>query len=256
MTGASVGRATPCDVLLSPAERALAEAVTAARRERRPLRSRGDAWGVDVTGAYRVQASSHGGHLKGYKLGLISPAKQAQMGLETPIWGRVLAGMVREEGALAIGDFLQPRAEPELAVLLSRDVPAGAGPGAVWRAMAGFVLCADILDSVWEGYRFTAPEVIADNASGGALLLGERLLPPPAAQGTLRLYLEGRLAAEGPVAALGDPAERLAWLAWQVGGLEAGQLVALGSPAAAVELRPGLLEVVLGDACLWRAVQG
>ena len=254
MTQAAAVRQPAREAALAPAERALGEAIRDARRSRRTLESRGEGWGVDLEGAYRVQAWLRPAPLKGYKLGLVSPAKQAQMGLSAPIWGRLTADMVRD-GPVAVHEWLQPRVEPEVAALLARPIPPGAAPAAAWRAIAGFVLCADVLDSVWRGYRFTAAEVVADNASGGAVLLGERLLPPERVGGTLRLYLDGELACEGPVAALGEPAERLAWLASQVGGLEAGQVVALGSPAPSVPLRPGLLEVALGDVCLWRAVQ-
>lgn len=83
---------------------------------------------------------------------------------------------------------------------------------------------------------------MADNASGGGfLLLPRRFSWLP--QGSLRLYLNGERVAEGPVEALGDPGERLAWLAGRVGGLRAGQVVFLGSPAPAVPLMGGVLEL-------------
>lgn len=241
------------DAGLSAAERELAGAILDARRRRYTLESRGDAWRVDLAGAYRIQAALQEGPLKGYKLGLVSPAKQAQMGLSAPIWGRILARTVAD-GPVSARAFVQPRVEPEVAVVLRDPVPPGATPGEAWAAVAGFVLCADILDSVWKGYRFSAPEVVADNASAGALVLGERLLSTESVRGELRLFLDGRLVAGGPVSALGDPGQRLSWLASQAGGLPAPSVVPLGSPAPAVELEVGLLEVVLGDACLWRRI--
>ena len=62
-------------------------------------------------------------------------------------------------------------------------------------------------------------------------------------EGRLSLYLNGELLTEGPLEALGNLGERLAWLAGEVGGLRAGQVVFLGSPAAALEARPGTLEL-------------
>ncbi len=63
------------------------------------------------------------------------------------------------------------------------------------------------------------------------------------------------MVAEGPVEALGDPGERLLWLAERVGGLRAGQVVFLGSPAQAVPLARGVLEVWgEGDVLLARVV--
>jgi len=37
--------------------------------------------------------------------------------------------------------------------------------------------------------------------------------------------------------------ERLSWLSGEVGGLQAGQVIFLGSPAAAVPAKPGTLEL-------------
>lgn len=222
-------------------ECALLEAIRQARAARSPIPSRGDAWGVDLAGAYRIQAAAGEGRAQaGYKLGLLSPAKQAQMGIESPIWGRAFADMLLE-GEVSLSRFVQPRVEPELAVALGEAVPAGSTPGTARRAVGGTFLAVDVLDSVWAGYRFSLVEVVADNSSGGAFLLGPPLSGPP--HGDLRLFLNGGLRTEGPVAALGDPGERLAWLADQVGGLPAGALVFLGSPAAAVPAEAGVLEV-------------
>lgn len=228
---------------LSTEEQALFEAIRQARASKTPTPSRGEAWGVDLAGAYRVQAALGSGQsLKGYKLGLISPAKQAQMGLTTPIWGRVYPAMLLD-GVVPLHRFLQPRLEPELAVVLAEALPGEASLEAIWQAIGGFFLAVDILDTAWQGYRFAATEVIADNTSGGGFVLGNRLRSDKP-EGILRLSLNGRLATEGSVEALGNPAERLRWLAHAVGGLDVGQVVFLGSPAAAVPAEPGVLEII------------
>ncbi len=217
----------------------LQEAVAQARVQRHTRLGQQD-WGVGLAEAYAIQAALFPGPLKGYKLGLISPAKQAQMGLSTPIWGRVHPGMLLEEVRLSA--FIQPRLEPELAVVLRHPLPAGASLGQAAQAVGGFFLAVDVLDSIWADYRFSAPEVVADNTSGGGFLLGLTPLEGLPA-GELCLYLNGELLTQGPTEALGDPYARLAWLAGEVGGLKAGQVVFLGSPAPAQPARPGVLEV-------------
>lgn len=219
---------------------ALLQRVRRARAERRVVR-RGVAE-VDLAGAYEVQAAlGEGRELKGYKLGLLSPAKQEQMGLDAPIHGRVYPEMLLES-PVSLNQFIQPRLEPELAAVLGGDVPPDATPGAASLAVGGMFLAVDFLDSVWKGYDFSIADVVADNASGGGFLLGERLLDARL-EGELRLYLGGEFVAGGLLEDLGDPGERLAWLAGEVGGLKAGQVVFLGSPAAALEARPGALEL-------------
>jgi 2-keto-4-pentenoate hydratase len=179
---------------------------------------------------------------------LLSEAKQHQMGIAHPIYGRVYADMILDS-PIPLCRFLQPRIEPEVAVVLRSDVPADGAPGTARQAIGGFFLALDVLDSVWRDYRFTVSEVVADNASGGAFALDATPLgdEPPEA---LHLFANGSLRSEGRTEALGDPGLRLCWLADRVGGLRAGQIVFLGSPAAAVAAEPGVVEVWGGDRVL------
>ncbi|MGC8801423.1 2-keto-4-pentenoate hydratase [Chloroflexus sp.] len=240
---------------LASTELALANAIADARSARRPIASRNRDWGVDLAGAYRIQRTRlPDPTCIGYKLGLISPAKQRQMGIDRPIYGRIGRSMIRER-VVPLNEYIQPRLEPELAVVLDRALPATAEPGMAARAIGGIFLGVDILDSVWSDYRFSAVEVIADNASGGGFLLGERLheqMP----DGELRLYLNGELRTAGPVAALGNLNQQLCWLAQAVGGLAAGQIIFLGSPAPAIPAMPGVLEVTIGEDILQAQLVG
>jgi len=228
--------------MLNTSERALLDLIRSARQTGRLLDISEEPEGVDLDGAYRVQAALlEGQELRGYKIGLISPAKQAQMGIDKPIYGRVTASMLLES-PVSLGRFRQPRIEPELAVVLREDLPPDATPGAARLAVGAVFLAVDILDSVWQGYRCSIVGLVADNASGGGFLLGERALPLRL-EGELRLYLNGELLTEGPLGALGNPEERLCWLARATGGLRAGQVIFLGAPAASVPARSGVLEV-------------
>jgi 2-oxo-3-hexenedioate decarboxylase len=218
----------------------LREIVRVARRDRVTVDAPGA--GVELADGYAIQRELFDGRpLAGYKLGVVSAAKQAQMGLPHPVYGHVAEDMLLGS-PVSIRRFIQPRCEPELAVVLRHALPAGATPGAAARAVGAAVLAVDILDSVWADYRFGLAEVVADNTSGGGFLLGERSLPLDGA-GDLRLHLDGELVAQGPVSAIGDWQANLAWLAEDTGGVDAGTVVFLGSPAAAVPLRPGLLEL-------------
>ncbi|WP_252829563.1 hypothetical protein [Thermus scotoductus] len=108
----------------------LLEAVKEARAERRTLPGGRD-WGVGLEEAYRIQEALFPGPLKGYKLGLVSEAKQRQMGIAEPVFGRVHPGMLLERVVLEA--FLQPRLEPEVAVVLKEDLP----PGPPWGRPTG-----------------------------------------------------------------------------------------------------------------------
>lgn len=227
---------------MNQAEESLLTRVRQARTSRKTTISQAESVGVDLDGAYRIQATlGEKRELKGYKFGLISPAKQVQMGINAPIYGCIYSEMLLES-PIRLSRFIQPRIEPELAVVLRDDLPAQASPESARLAVGSTVLGVDFLDSIWEGYRFSIAEVVADNASGGGFLLGKQPLSWPMA-GQLSLSLNGELPTEGPVEALGDIGERLSWLSEQVGGLKAGYVIFLGSPAAALPARPGRLEL-------------
>ncbi|MDQ7040308.1 MAG: fumarylacetoacetate hydrolase family protein [Rhodothermus sp.] len=234
-------------MMLRQNEQRLREAIEWARQTRTLLTSRGGDWQVDLNGAYRVQATRLSAvSLKGYKLGLLSPAKQQQMGIDHPIYGRITTEML-QESPLSLGQFLQPRMEPELVVWLRAPIPPSSTPDQAEQAIGGIFLGLDVLDSVWKDYRFSVVEVVADNASGGGFLMGTQLLSAWPRAGTLRLFLDGVCVGEGEVAVLGDPGERLQWLARQVGGLQAGQFIFMGSPTSAQPARPGVLRVELDN---------
>jgi 2-keto-4-pentenoate hydratase len=227
---------------LTATEAQLLERIRSARERRATLTS-GEASELTLEAAYRVQEALGAGRvLRGYKLGLLSDAKQRQMGIREPISGRVYADMLLAPTE-SLRRFLQPRLEPELAVVLRCDVPPGTVPSRARAAFSGYFLAVDVLDSVWQDYRFTAPEVVADNASGGGFALGPVMIAETDLPAQLRLFVNGTLRSEGPTEALGDLGARVAWLADRVGGLRAGQVVFLGSPAPAVPAEAGTVEV-------------
>lgn len=219
----------------------LRDQVRRARAERRVVAAPAD-HDPTLADAYAIQAELFGdGAPRGYKLGLVSRAKQSQMGIDSPIFGRISDDMLLD-APVDLARFIQPRMEPEVAVVLHDRLAPGCAPTAVASAVGAAFLGIDFLDSVWDGYRFSPAQVVADNSSGGGFLLGERALPYPFSGG-LRMLLDGEPVAEGPLGAIGDVPGHLAWLASEVGGLDAGTVVFLGSPAAAVPARPGLLEL-------------
>lgn len=225
---------------------ALLEEIRQARADRRAIASRGGMRRVTLAEAYAIQSAlGEGLPVKGYKLGLLSPAKQAQMGITEPVYGRIYSAMI-QESPVRLDRLIQPRVEPELAAVLCAPLAPECTPGAAAAAIGGWFLGVDILDSVWNGYRFSAAEVVADNSSGGGFLLGARMIDCHP-DGILRLYLNGTLRAEGDLQTLGNVYERLCWLATMTGGLREGQIIFFGSPATATPAEPGVLEVVGPD---------
>jgi 2-keto-4-pentenoate hydratase len=217
---------------------------------------------LDVPTAYQVQAAlwravSLGAPAPaGWKLGVTSRAKQAQVGVGEPVRGYLNGVDALDIGEpLDTGALIQPRAEPEIAFFLDRTLSRPDTRAAdVLAATGGVAVAVEILDSRFQGYRFTMPDVIADNTSAGRYLVGA---PVPPAGIDLRLVgvvLEHNgevVATASGAASLGHPASAVAWLVRSLAAagmaLEAGQVVLSGGLTAAVPVAAGDVVVATID---------
>jgi 2-oxo-3-hexenedioate decarboxylase len=204
----------------------------------------------DLATGYAVQRElrASASPLVGWKLGVTSRAKQAQVGVENPVYGFLEGANALDLGApLDASALIQPRCEPEIVFVLGRDL---AGPHVtaadVIAASAGVAVGIEVLDSRYRDYKFTMPDVVADNTSAGRFVVGT---PVPPAGIDLRLVgvvLEknGELVATASGAAsLGHPAAAVAWMVRTMAadgeGLHAGDVVLSGGLTAAVPVAAG-----------------
>jgi 2-oxopent-4-enoate/cis-2-oxohex-4-enoate hydratase len=203
--------------------------------------------------AYRIQEYVIGRRLAlgdriiGKKIGLTSRVVQRALGVSEPDFGQLLASMVATDTIVTAG-LLQPRAEGEIAFLLERDL---AGPGVsnadVLRATASVMPCFEIVDSRIRDWRIRLPDTVADNASAGMLVLGDRAVDPKTLDlSTCGMVLEknGVLECTGAgAAALGSPVACVAWLVNTLGRfgmpLRAGEIVLSGSLGALIPVAAG-----------------
>jgi 2-keto-4-pentenoate hydratase len=216
--------------------------------------------GLTVPDAYEIQLLqvarwvAAGARVRGHKVGLTSPAMQRQMSVDQPDYGHLLDWMFWPEAEpIPLSGFLQPRVEPETAIVLAKPLR---GPGVTVAdavAAVGFVLPAlELIDSRIRDWKIALADTIADNASSGGVVLGSSpaaLFPTNRAEVDLRLagcnlYKNGELAGTGASGAvLGSPLKALAWLANTVGArgveLEAGQVILPGSVTASIPVGPG-----------------
>ncbi|WP_448508142.1 2-keto-4-pentenoate hydratase [Immundisolibacter sp.] len=203
------------------------------------------------TDAYAIQAEllrRKGGTRAGYKLGFTSAAMREQMGVDHPNCGVLLAGMRLAEPHLPAGALIQPRVEPEIAILLARDLRgADLTPEQVAAATAAVLPAIEVVDSRYRDYRFKSVDNIADNSSAARYVLGApRALSDV---GDLRLVgvllsIDGVPVDQGiGASALGSPLAAVAWLVAHLcargEGLRAGEVVLTGGLTRAYALLPG-----------------
>lgn len=211
--------------------------------------------GLTLDDAYAIQQAQitawqqRGRTVKGHKVGLTSGAMQRLLGVSEPDYGHLLDDFFYlEHMPIPAGRFLQPRAEPEVAFVLSAPLQ---GPGlTVADAInaVDYVLPAlEIVDSRIEDWKIGLLDTIADNASSAAVVLGST--PTPLSEVDLRLmggvmHKNGQVAGTGAGGAvLGSPINALVWLANTVGArgvvLEPGHVILPGAICAMVPVAAG-----------------
>ncbi|MBX2803704.1 MAG: hypothetical protein KTR31_38865 [Myxococcales bacterium] len=210
---------------------------------------------LSLPDAYAIQQASidarvaAGGRIIGAKVGLTSRAKQQQMGVSEPVYGWLTDEMLLPaEVPVSLSELVHPRCEPEIVFLMAHDLQ---GPGvtahdvlAATEAVCGGI---EVIDSRYEAFSFTLPDVVADNTSAARFTLGSNRVAPDEADLALMgclFEVDGELSATAAGAALmGHPAECVAMLANHLGrqgkAIEAGWIVLAGGLTPAVHLHAG-----------------
>jgi 2-oxopent-4-enoate/cis-2-oxohex-4-enoate hydratase len=185
----------------------------------------------------------------GKKIGITSKAVMDMLNVHQPDFGYLLDGMIYNDGdAVPMNTLIQPRAEGEIAFILKRDLR---GPGVtnsdVLSATECVMPCFEIVDSRIKNWKIKIQDTIADNASCGVFVLGNRAVDPRGIDLSLcGMVLEknGDIVATGAgAAALGSPLTSVAWLANTLGklgiSLNAGEVILSGALAAMVPAAAG-----------------
>jgi 2-keto-4-pentenoate hydratase len=142
--------------------------------------------------------------------------------------------------------FIQPRVEAEIAFVMERELRSPqASMSELISAIAYAFPAVEIVDSAIAGWKITLADTIADNASGGANVLGTH--PRSVRDTDLRLCgmlltQNGQTASVGLGAAcLGHPLNAVLWLARKMAEvgrpLQAGDLVLSGALGPMVAAR-------------------
>jgi 2-oxopent-4-enoate/cis-2-oxohex-4-enoate hydratase len=203
---------------------------------------------ISIGDAYQVQQRliarrlHDGERIVGKKIGVTSRAVMNMLGVYQPDFGYLLDAMIVNEGqAIASATLIQPKAEGEIAFLLKKDLLGpGIGNAEVLAATECVMPCFEIVDSRIRDWKIRIQDTVADNASCGVFVLGDRAVDPRHIDLTtcgMVLEKNGEIVATGAgAAALGSPVNAVAWLANTLGllgiPLKAGEVVLSGALAA------------------------
>lgn len=233
-----------------------ADALTEAYRTREPIDPITDSVPeMTVEDAYAIQLLQiedrvkAGRQVRGHKVGLTAAVMQRMLGVDQPDFGHLLDDMFWPEDAkIPVDAFVQPRVEPEIAIVLKKELRGPGVTAADALDAVDFVLPSiEIIDSRIRDWKIKFCDTVADNASSGGLVLGSDASSPHDIDVRLagcNLYINGEVVATGAGgAALGHPMLALAWCANTLGergvALEAGEVIMPGSCTSAIRVNPG-----------------
>lgn len=158
----------------------LAEVLDNAARHAHTIEQLSNKQTITIADAYSIQNESitkrytRGEKLVGLKMGFTSKAKMQQMGVNDLIWGRLTNAMeIKNYGTLDLNNFIHPRAEPEIAFLLKKDIKSLIPLEKVLDYVEGVAPAIEIIDSRYKNFKFSLEDVIADNCSSSAYCIGE-----------------------------------------------------------------------------------
>ena len=198
----------------------------------------------DIQDQVIEQLLGDAGAIVGYKLGLVSGAKQEQLGIDEPIYCPVPEQFLLDD-VLDLDTCLNPRLEAEIGLVLDSPLEPPVTATDVLTSTGAVVPVVEIIESRFEGWRIpTAEDVIADITSGRRVVVGDQLCDVrdvDLAMESVTLTHNGELVETGVGAdIMGNPARGVAWLAERLSEdgatLGAGDLIMTGGITAAVDI--------------------
>ena len=157
-----------------------ATAVLGAMREGRQIAPFTDSdAGFDIAQAGKAAVEvarlrrARGERIVGCKLGFTNRTIWNEYGVFAPIWGPVYDATLREIGApVMLSELPEPRIEPEIMLRLARAPAPGMTGDELMACVAEVGLGFEIVQSVFPGWKFRAPDTIAACALPGLLVPG------------------------------------------------------------------------------------
>jgi len=219
--------------------------------------------GLTLADAYRVTPllraafEARGEKIIGRKIGFTNRDMWAVYGVDAPVWGYVTDRTtfdLADTRVRPVADFVEPRIEPEIMFGLRAAPSPGMDESALLDCIEWISLGYEIVQAIFPGWKFAAPDTVVANGVHGALLIGARhaVAPHKAAwqpelatfaaglscNGVPRQRGGGALVLDSPLFALRHLVQLLADDPHNP-PLQAGEIVSTGTLTLAMPVRAG-----------------
>jgi len=151
-------------------------------RQISPFSSRLSSFNLDdayrVTAAVRQMRESRGEMPVGRKIGFTNRTIWAEYNVYAPIWGYVYDRTVHDLAEIgdtfSLMDLAEPRIEPEIVFRLAVAPDPGMDEKTLLAGVDWVAHGFEVVQSIFPGWQFTAPDTVAAFGLHGALLIGPR----------------------------------------------------------------------------------
>jgi 2-keto-4-pentenoate hydratase len=204
---------------------------------------------VDMRAAFKLQMArrdadlANGERALGWKLGSVTPEACARFGIDAPLIGYLLASGSFESGSsVSLTGWTRALIEPEIALYVGADLPAGSSPEQCRAAISAMSLAYELIDVTHDSP--STPQLLEFNAFQRGVVLGEqRPFTSPAPLVNASVNGDEWINSADPAVSVGDMVALTGHLAdvlgTLAGGLRAGDVVISGAVGGAVSLSPG-----------------
>jgi 2-oxo-3-hexenedioate decarboxylase len=214
-----------------------------------------DAYGV--TARLRAAFESRGERITGRKIGFTNRDMWDEYGVRAPIWGYCTDKTtfeLEDTPTQKVSDFAEPRIEPEIMFGIGATPDPSMTEEDLLDCIDWISLGYEVVQSIFAGWKFAAPDTIAANALHGALLVGVRHKVAPRkaawfselASFKAELFCNGQsIQTGGGAAVLGSPLRALQHLVTLLADdpcnppLAAGEIVSTGTLTLAMTASAG-----------------
>jgi 2-keto-4-pentenoate hydratase len=209
----------------------------------------------DIESAYKAQQintdrkTANGARIIGRKIGLTSFAVQKQLGVDQPDFGVLTDNMhVNEIDPVPMVELMQPKAEAEIAFILSKDIiDENLDMNVLINSISYAAPSIEIVGSRIRDWDIRITDTIADNASASHFVLGESRVSLDGLdlEGCkMKMTRMGEVVSEGQGSACMDnPLNAVIWLAKIMikygSPLKAGDVILSGALGPMVPVNPG-----------------
>jgi len=139
----------------------------------------------NITDAYKVAKLIHEQRLEegwvpvGRKIGFTNTNMWPIYGVCEPVWAfmydRTVTQLTEAQAECLIGEFSEPKIEPEIVLHFCSTPPVGATPRDIIECIDWIALGFEVVQSHFPGWKFHAADTIADRGLHAELFIGERV---------------------------------------------------------------------------------